>query len=64
MFITARMNRYACLLDVRPPLPRIALAYHSRTTAPDAFVWLRLYQAQLSGLVPAGGNHPSSIRHT
>jgi hypothetical protein len=26
--------------------------------APDAFVWLRLYQAQLSGLVPAGRDDP------
>ncbi len=26
--------------------------------APDAFVWLRLYQAQLAGLVPAGRNEP------
>ena len=26
--------------------------------APDAFVWLRLYQAQLSGLVPAGRDEP------
>jgi site-specific recombinase XerD len=27
-------------------------------SAPDAFVWLRLYQAQLSGLVPAGRDEP------
>lgn len=26
--------------------------------APDAFVWLRLYQAQLDGLVPAGRDEP------
>jgi site-specific recombinase XerD len=26
--------------------------------SPDAFVWLRLYQAQLAGLVPAGGDDP------
>jgi site-specific recombinase XerD len=26
--------------------------------SPDAFVWLRLYQAQLGGLVPAGGDQP------
>jgi site-specific recombinase XerD len=26
--------------------------------APDAFVWLRLYQAQLQGLVPAGRDEP------
>lgn len=26
--------------------------------APDAFVWLRLYQAQLTGLVPAGRDEP------
>lgn len=26
--------------------------------APDAFVWLRLYQAQLSGLVPPGRDEP------
>jgi integrase len=26
--------------------------------APDAFVWLRLYQAQLAGLVPAGRDEP------
>jgi integrase len=26
--------------------------------SPDAFVWLRLYQAQLHGLVPAGGDQP------
>lgn len=26
--------------------------------APDAFVWLRLYQAQLCGLVPAGRDEP------
>lgn len=26
--------------------------------APDAFVWLRLFQAQLSGLVPAGRDEP------
>jgi integrase len=26
--------------------------------SPDAFVWLRLYQAQLHGLVPAGVDHP------
>ena len=26
--------------------------------APDAFVWLRLYQAQLSGLVPIGRDEP------
>ena len=26
--------------------------------APDAFVWLRLYQAQLAGLVPAGRDQP------
>jgi integrase len=26
--------------------------------APDAFVWLRLYQTQLSGLVPAGRDEP------
>ena len=26
--------------------------------APDAFVWLRLYHAQLSGLVPAGRDEP------
>jgi integrase len=26
--------------------------------APDAFVWLRLYQAQLSGLVPTGRDEP------
>jgi integrase len=37
--------------------------------APDAFVWLRLYQAQLSGLVPAGRDEPLNwslhdLRHT
>jgi site-specific recombinase XerD len=26
--------------------------------SPDAFVWLRLYQGQLHGLVPAGGDQP------
>jgi integrase len=26
--------------------------------SPDAFVWLRLYQAQLSGMVPAGRDEP------
>ena len=26
--------------------------------SPDAFVWLRLYQAQLQGLVPAGPDDP------
>ncbi len=26
--------------------------------SPDAFVWLRLYQAQLDGLVPAGADEP------
>lgn len=26
--------------------------------APDAFVWLRLYEAQLDGLVPAGRDEP------
>ncbi|HVB42098.1 MAG TPA: hypothetical protein VNF47_05245 [Streptosporangiaceae bacterium] len=26
--------------------------------SPDAFVWLRLYQAQLDGLVPAGPDDP------
>ena len=26
--------------------------------SPDAFVWLRLYQAQLHGLVPAGPDNP------
>jgi integrase len=26
--------------------------------SPDAFVWLRLYQQQLHGLVPAGGDQP------
>jgi integrase len=26
--------------------------------SPDAFVWLRLYQAQMRGLVPAGGDQP------
>ena len=26
--------------------------------SPDAFVWLRLYQAQLAGLVPAGRDEP------
>jgi integrase len=26
--------------------------------SPDAFVWLRLYQAQIHGLVPAGGDQP------
>jgi integrase len=26
--------------------------------SPDAFVWLRLYQAQMHGLVPAGGDEP------
>jgi integrase len=26
--------------------------------SPDAFVWLRLYQAQMHGLVPAGGDDP------
>lgn len=26
--------------------------------SPDAFVWLRLYQAQLAGLVPAGADQP------
>ncbi|MGH3874008.1 MAG: hypothetical protein ACRDSR_21325, partial [Pseudonocardiaceae bacterium] len=26
--------------------------------APDAFVWLRLYQAQLSGLAPPGRDEP------
>ena len=26
--------------------------------SPDAFVWLRLYQAQLEGLVPAGRDEP------
>jgi site-specific recombinase XerD len=26
--------------------------------SPDAFVWLRLYQVQLHGLVPAGGDQP------
>jgi integrase len=26
--------------------------------APDAFVWLRLYQAQLAGLVPTGRDEP------
>ena len=26
--------------------------------SPDAFVWLRLYQAQLDGLVPAGRDQP------
>jgi len=31
--ITARKKRYDCMMDVRPPLPRIADAYHSRTTA-------------------------------
>jgi integrase len=26
--------------------------------SPDAFVWLRLYQAEIDGLVPAGGDEP------
>ena len=26
--------------------------------SPDAFVWLRLYQEQMRGLVPAGPDHP------
>ena len=26
--------------------------------SPDAFVWLRLYQAQMDGLVPTGGDEP------
>jgi len=26
--------------------------------SPDAFVWLRLYQAQMEGLVPAGRDQP------
>ncbi|WP_207757561.1 tyrosine-type recombinase/integrase [Nonomuraea cypriaca] len=26
--------------------------------SPDAFVWLRLYQQEIHGLVPAGGNQP------
>jgi hypothetical protein len=26
--------------------------------SPDAFVWLRLYQAQMAGLVPAGRDQP------
>jgi hypothetical protein len=26
--------------------------------APDAFVWLRLYQTQLAGLAPAGRDQP------
>ena len=26
--------------------------------SPDAFVWLRLYQAQMHGLVPAGPDDP------
>jgi hypothetical protein len=26
--------------------------------SPDAFVWLRLYQAQMDGLVPAGPDDP------
>ena len=33
-------------------------ALQSLPAAPDAFVWLRLYQAQLSGLVPAGRDEP------
>ena len=33
-------------------------ALQSLPAAPDAFVWLRLYQAQLSGLVPAGRDQP------
>jgi hypothetical protein len=27
-------------------------------TSPDAFVWLRLYQAQMQGQVPAGRDQP------
>ncbi|MGP5027054.1 hypothetical protein ACTXI4_18065 [Glutamicibacter ardleyensis] len=26
--------------------------------APDVFVWLRLYQAQIQGLIPAGRDEP------
>ena len=26
--------------------------------SPDAFVWLRLYQAQMHGLVPGGADQP------
>jgi integrase len=33
-------------------------ALQSLPVAPDAFVWLRLYQAQLTSLVPAGRDEP------
>jgi hypothetical protein len=33
LFITARKKRYACMIEARPPLPRNAEAYHSRTPA-------------------------------
>jgi integrase len=33
-------------------------AFQSLPASPDAFVWLRLYQAQIRGLVPAGRDQP------
>ena len=33
-------------------------ALQALPASPDAFVWLRLYQEQLQGLVPAGGDDP------
>jgi site-specific recombinase XerC len=33
-------------------------ALQALPASPDAFVWLRLYQEQLHGLVPAGGDDP------
>jgi len=33
-------------------------AFQALPAAPDAFVWLRLYQAQLQGMVPVGRDQP------
>ena len=54
----------AAVADVDPGQQLITVirkgtrALQALPAAPDAFVWLRLYQAQLAGLVPAGRDEP------
>ena len=36
----------------------VSRALQQLPASPDAFVWLRLYQAQVHGVVPAGADEP------
>jgi len=54
----------ACCADADPGSQLVSVvrkgsrAIQPLPASPDAFVWLRLYQAQVAGLVPASGDDP------